>query len=80
MDKCVPKRAMPNARENKSLAEESQHLLWRKNRNATEPVEILAIKSEHVPDSVHVHSCYQASVVDLDTKLLDQLALTGHTV
>jgi hypothetical protein len=60
MDKCVPKRAMPNARENKSLAEGSQHLLRRKNRNAAEPAEILDIESEQVPDFLHMHCCYQA--------------------
>jgi len=57
---------MPNAPENKSLAERSQHFLWRMNRNATEPEEIFAIKSEQILDSRHVHSCYQASVMDLD--------------
>ncbi len=41
---------MPNARENKSLAEGSQHLLERKSRNAAEPAEILDIASEQVLD------------------------------
>jgi hypothetical protein len=57
---------MPNASENKSLAERSQHFRWQMNRNATEPLEILAIESEQIPDSVHVHSCHQASVMDLN--------------
>ena len=51
---------MPNARENMSLAEGSQNFLWRKNRNATEPAEILDIECEQVPDSMHVHRCHQA--------------------
>jgi hypothetical protein len=51
---------MPNARENKLLAEGSQHFLWRMNRNATEPAEILDIECEQVPDSMHMHGCYQA--------------------
>ncbi len=66
LDELGPKRTMPNPPENKSLAERSQHFLWQMNRNATEPVEILAIKSEQVPYSMHVHSGYQASVVDLN--------------
>jgi len=45
-DEFVPKRIVPNAQENMSLVDGGQHLFWRKSRNATEPAEILAIKSE----------------------------------
>jgi hypothetical protein len=51
---------MPNARENKLLAEGSQHFLWQMNRNGTEPAEILDIACEQVPDSIDMHGCYQA--------------------
>lgn len=57
---------MPNARGNKSPIEGSQHFLWRKNRNAAEPSKILDIECEQVPDSMH--RCYQARVMDLDTR------------
>ena len=48
-----------------SLAKASQHLIWRKNLNATEPGEILDIEREQVPDSMHMHGCQ--CVMDLDT-------------
>lgn len=54
------------ARQGKALPEGSQHVVWRNSRNATEPAEILHIGGEQVPDSMHVHCCHQASVVDLD--------------
>lgn len=40
---------------------------WRENRNAAEPVAILDIECELVRDSVHVHCCYQACIMDLNT-------------
>jgi hypothetical protein len=66
-DEFIPRRTMPNARENKLLAEGSQHFLWRMTRNATEPAKILDFAFEQVPDSMHMHGCYQARVMDLDT-------------
>jgi hypothetical protein len=66
LDELGPKRTTLNSLENKSLAKRSQHLLWRMNGNATESEKISAIKSDQIFDSVHVHSCYQASVMDLN--------------
>jgi hypothetical protein len=65
-DELLPKRTMQNARENKPLAEGSQHFLWRNNHNVTVPTEILAVERKQVPDSMHVHRCYQASVMHLN--------------
>ena len=59
-DEFVPKRTMANARETSRLAKGSQHFLWRKNRNATEPAEILDIERKQVLDFMHMHRCYQA--------------------
>lgn len=52
--------------QDKSLAEGNQHFLRRKNRDGTEPAEILDVECERVPDSMHVHRCHQARVMDLD--------------
>jgi len=65
VDEFAPKRTTSNGHDNKSLAEGSQHILWRKNRNAPKPPEILRVEREHVNDSIRVHGCDQASVVGL---------------
>ena len=46
LDQFVPRRTISSARKNTSPAEGSQHILGRKNRNTTEPAEILGIECD----------------------------------
>jgi hypothetical protein len=75
LDEFVIKRTKPKARENMSLADVSCHFLRRKNHNATEPAEILDIECQQILDFMHVHRCYQASIVDLNAGRLEKREL-----